>query len=258
VLGSVIRVLGSENYSLPPFQLQWTTDGGNTLTETVTVAFASPSNEVRNSYPTPSFLIESLPDRTIIKVDSNQARELLRSKTAQLLSSLQPRIFAQLKLQSALASAPGAAVLLTMDSHPPPPGLAGTPHSTEKQIISQPVLSQNDFQASFRQTQNLVTMSVLGESTSLEQGVVTAGHLVIFGSPEVVEVVKGDQNLLGDIQPIPAQIGDNYLKLTNPETTVCIRNVHQEKQVLTSETDRCRDVQAPLILGPTKTVENSE
>ncbi|KAF7243758.1 Calcium-responsive transcription factor [Varanus komodoensis] len=66
-------------------QLQWTTESGNVLTETVTVTFASPPNE------------ESSPEKTLIKVESNQARELLYSQTAQLLSSLQPRVFTQLK-----------------------------------------------------------------------------------------------------------------------------------------------------------------
>ncbi|XP_015262996.1 PREDICTED: calcium-responsive transcription factor [Gekko japonicus] len=65
--------------------LQWTTDGGNILSETVTVTFASPPTE------------GSSPEKTIIKVESNQTRELLGPEMTQLLSSLQPRVFAQLK-----------------------------------------------------------------------------------------------------------------------------------------------------------------
>lgn len=34
------------------FQLQWTTDSGNVLTETVTVAFASPPSDGRTAYIT--------------------------------------------------------------------------------------------------------------------------------------------------------------------------------------------------------------
>ncbi|XP_077175312.1 calcium-responsive transcription factor isoform X2 [Paroedura picta] len=73
------------NSETVPAMLHWTTDGGNILTERVTVAFASPPAE------------GSSPEKTIIKVESNQTRELLGSDMTQFLSSLQPRVFAQLK-----------------------------------------------------------------------------------------------------------------------------------------------------------------
>ncbi|KAL8183656.1 UNVERIFIED_CONTAM: hypothetical protein K2H54_048264 [Gekko kuhli] len=99
------------NSETVPAMLQWTTDGGNILTETVTVTFASPPTE------------GSSPEKTIIKVESNQTRELLGPEMTQLLSSLQPRVFAQLKglqLQPTLTSADGMATLITLGEQPLP------------------------------------------------------------------------------------------------------------------------------------------
>ncbi|XP_029462149.1 calcium-responsive transcription factor isoform X2 [Rhinatrema bivittatum] len=70
-----------------PATLQWTMDSGNVLTETVTVTFASPPTEGTS------------PGSVIAKVESSQAGEPL--SPAQLLSSLsslQPKIFAQLQI----------------------------------------------------------------------------------------------------------------------------------------------------------------
>ncbi|KAL9847811.1 calcium-responsive transcription factor isoform 3-T13 [Geothlypis trichas] len=73
-----------------PATLQWTTDSGNVLTETVTVAFASAPSDGSSG-------VESV----ITKAESNQSGESLIPETAHLLSSLsslQPKIFAQLQL----------------------------------------------------------------------------------------------------------------------------------------------------------------
>ncbi|XP_062972228.1 calcium-responsive transcription factor [Elgaria multicarinata webbii] len=218
-----------------PAMLQWTTDSGNVLTETVAVTFASPPTEGSSS------------EKTIIKVESNQAREILYSKTAQLLSSLQPRVFAQLKglqLQSALTSTDGAAALITMDSQAPPHP-ASLPHSIGRQITSQPVLCQDqNLQASFNQTQNNAPASVLGEQPVSDQGVVTVCQLITVGSIEDAEAIKASQTLLGDAQSIPAQTVDNYPALKD---TLCTGHVNQE----TKEQDR--DGQIQRLPGTTHT-----
>ncbi|KAK2529560.1 Carf [Columba guinea] len=72
-----------------PATLQWTTDSGNVLTETVTVTFASPPSDG-----------SSAGESVVTKAESNQSGESLLPETAQLLSSLsslQPKIFAQLQ-----------------------------------------------------------------------------------------------------------------------------------------------------------------
>ncbi|NXO20468.1 CARTF factor, partial [Cisticola juncidis] len=95
--------------------LQWTTDSGNVLTETVTVAFASPPSDGSSG-------VESV----ITKAEPNQSGESLTPETAQLLSSLsslQPKIFAQLQglqLQSTFTSTNGATALLAVNNHSPP------------------------------------------------------------------------------------------------------------------------------------------
>ncbi|XP_044287819.1 calcium-responsive transcription factor isoform X2 [Varanus komodoensis] len=198
-----------------PAMLQWTTESGNVLTETVTVTFASPPNE------------ESSPEKTLIKVESNQARELLYSQTAQLLSSLQPRVFTQLKGLQLQSSTDGAATVITMDS--PPPRSASLPHSTGRQIISQPVLCQDhDLRVNFSQAQNNATVSVLEEQPGSEHGVVTVCQFITVGCIEDDDMIKADQSLLGDVQSIPAQSGGSYPALKNPEGTVCTGNVDQE------------------------------
>lgn len=45
-------------------------------------------------------LVGSSPEKTIIKLESNQTRELLGPEMTQLLSSLHPRVLAQLKVTS--------------------------------------------------------------------------------------------------------------------------------------------------------------
>ncbi|XP_066492585.1 calcium-responsive transcription factor isoform X2 [Tiliqua scincoides] len=209
-----------------PAMLQWTTDGGNILTETVTVSFASPSAE------------GSSPEKATIKVESDQAKELLCPETAQLLSSLQPRVFAQLKglqLQQALASTDGAAALITVDSHSP----FSPAHSIGRQMISQRTIYQShNLQASF--TQNKAAASVLEEQPVSDQRAVAVSQVVTAGSIEDTEVIEPEAHLLD------AQTVDSRATLRNPESATCSAHVTQEakEQAVSLEMDTFRDFHA--------------
>ncbi|KAJ6665264.1 hypothetical protein lerEdw1_004313 [Lerista edwardsae] len=180
-----------------PAMLQWTTDGGNILTETVTVTFASPSTE------------GSSPEKAIIKVESDQAKELLCPETAQLLSSLHPRVFAQLKglqLQQALASTDGAAAFITVDSH----SSFSPAHSIGRQMISQsPICQSHNLQASFSQTQNKAAASVL-EQPGSDQMAAPVSQVVTAGSTEDIEAIEQEAHQI----ILDAQAVDNRAALS--------------------------------------------
>ncbi|XP_077175313.1 calcium-responsive transcription factor isoform X3 [Paroedura picta] len=156
------------NSETVPAMLHWTTDGGNILTERVTVAFASPPAE------------GSSPEKTIIKVESNQTRELLGSDMTQFLSSLQPRVFAQLKglqLQPTLTSADGIATLITVDSCSPPSS-SSLLHPRGWRVTDKSIIGHgHTLQDSSCQTQNNTTVLQLGEQALPNQrdSHVTAG-----------------------------------------------------------------------------------
>uniref|UniRef100_A0A8D2L2L1 Calcium responsive transcription factor n=1 Tax=Varanus komodoensis TaxID=61221 RepID=A0A8D2L2L1_VARKO len=170
-----------------PAMLQWTTESGNVLTETVTVTFASPPNEGRSK---DQFFVYTL-------------------------------VFQGLQLQS---STDGAATVITMDS--PPPRSASLPHSTGRQIISQPVLCQDhDLRVNFSQAQNNATVSVLEEQPGSEHGVVTVCQFITVGCIEDDDMIKADQSLLGDVQSIPAQSGGSYPALSKYSSLLLASNM---------------------------------
>ncbi|NWX12639.1 CARTF factor, partial [Aegotheles bennettii] len=183
--------------------LQWTTDSGNVLTETVTVTFASP----------PSDAVESI----ITKAESNQSGESLLPETAQLLSSLsslQTKIFAQLQglqLQPTFTSTNGSTALIAVNNHSPPSpaslldstGSAVTNHSL--------VLSQgHSLQAGAGLTQHSTAASAFG--TPSDQSLVTMGQLVAVEGVDDSRSLEGGvhQILLGDVHTIPVRIVDSH------------------------------------------------
>ncbi|XP_019409591.1 PREDICTED: calcium-responsive transcription factor isoform X1 [Crocodylus porosus] len=226
-----------------PATLQWTTDSGNVLTETVTVTFASPPAE------------GSSPGESVItKVEPSQTEESLPPETAQLLSSLsslRPKIFAQLQglqLQPTYASTDGATALITVNSHSLPSptslldsiGSAITNHSL--------VLSQgHNLQTGANLTQGNISASSLGNLPVPDQNLVAMGQLVTVRGVEDTGNLEGrvHQILLGDVQTIPIRIVDNHTALIeeNPEGTVCVGQVKQEprEQALSVEGDKIRD-----------------
>ncbi|XP_044523410.1 calcium-responsive transcription factor isoform X1 [Gracilinanus agilis] len=217
-----------------PATLQWTTDSGNILTETVTVTFASPSTE------------GSSPGESIItKVEANQTGESLSPETAQLLSSLsslQPKIFAQLQglqLQPAFTSTDGTTALISVNNHS---------HSTSTNLLDSVgsavmnhslVLTQgHNLQAGTCLTHNHTASSTLGNIPGPDQNLVTMGQLVAFGGIEDAASLEASvhQILLGDVQTIPIRIVNNHPTLIeeNPQGSISLSQVKEEPSEPTS------------------------
>uniref|UniRef100_A0A8B9SEE0 Calcium responsive transcription factor n=1 Tax=Apteryx owenii TaxID=8824 RepID=A0A8B9SEE0_APTOW len=225
-----------------PATLQWTTDSGNVLTETVTVTFASPPSD--GSSPTES---------VITKAESNQSGESLLPETAQLLSSLssfQPKIFAQLQglqLQSTFTSTNGSTALIAVNNHSPP-----SPASLLDSIgsaITNQLSQEHSLQVSTGLTQHGTAGSAFGHPPGSEQSLVTMGQLVAVGGIDDPRSLEGGvhQILLGDVQTIPVRIMDSHpLTEENPEGIICVSHVKQEPRetALSVETDKIRDCQS--------------
>ncbi|OWK58465.1 Calcium-responsive transcription factor [Lonchura striata] len=227
-----------------PATLQWTTDSGNVLTETVTVAFASPPSDGSSG-------VESV----ITKAESNQSGESLIPETAQLMSSfssLQPKIFAQLQglqLQSAFTSTNGSAALLAVNNHSPP-SPAGLLDSLGGAIGSHSLtLSQgHSLQAGAGLTQDSAAAPAFGALPASDQSLVAMGQLVPAEGVDDSRGLEGGmhQILLGDVQTIPVRIVDNQPALSEENTegvATCVSQVKQEtkEKALSMETDKIRD-----------------
>ncbi|KAM9010188.1 calcium-responsive transcription factor isoform 4-T8 [Ara ararauna] len=223
-----------------PATLQWTTDSGNVLTETVTVTFASPPSDGSSAG-------ESL----VNKAEANQSGESLLPETAQLLSSLsslQPKIFAQLQglqLQSTFTSTNGSTALIAVNNHSPP-SPASLLDSTGSAVTSHPlVLGQgHSLQAGAGLTQHSTTTSAFGIPPGPAQNLVTVSQLVAVGGVDDSRSLGGEvhQILLGDVQTIPVQIVDSHPALAeeNAEGVICVSQVKQEprEKVLSVEPDK--------------------
>ncbi|NXY63554.1 CARTF factor, partial [Callaeas wilsoni] len=183
--------------------LQWTTDSGNVLTETVTVAFASPPSDGES---------------VITKAEPNQSGESLIPETAQLLSSLsslQPKIFAQLQglqLQSTFTSTNGSTALIAVNNHSPPSpaslldslGSAVTSHSL--------ALGQGQsLQAGAGRPQHSAAAPAFGTLPGSDQSLLAMGQLVPAGGGDDSRSLEGGvhQILLGDVQTIPVRLVDS-------------------------------------------------
>ncbi|NXC20897.1 CARTF factor, partial [Corythaeola cristata] len=187
--------------------LQWTTDSGNVLTETVTVTFASPPSDGES---------------VVTKAESNQSGESLLPETAQLLSSLsslQPKIFAQLQglqLQSSFTSTNGSTALIAVNNHSPP-SPASLPDSTGSAVTNHSlVLGQgHSLQAGAGLTQHSAAASAFETPPGSDQSLVTVGQLVAVGGADDSRSLEGrvHQILLGDVQTIPVRIVDSHAAL---------------------------------------------
>ncbi|NXS32011.1 CARTF factor, partial [Pomatostomus ruficeps] len=186
--------------------LQWTTDSGNVLTETVTVAFASPLSDGGESVAT--------------KAESNQSAESLIPETAQLLSSLsslQPKIFAQLQglqLQSTFTSTNGSTALMAVNNHSPP-SPASLLDSLGSAISSHSLALRqgHSLQAGAGLTQHSAAEPAFGTLPGSDQ--IAVGQLVPAGGVDDSRSLEGGvhQILLGDVQTIPVRIVDSQTAL---------------------------------------------
>ncbi|NXC42810.1 CARTF factor, partial [Penelope pileata] len=226
-----------------PATLQWTTDSGNVLTETVTVTFASPPSDGSS----PGELV-------VTKAESNQSGESLLPERAQLLSSLsslQPKIFAQLQglqLQSTFTSTNGSMVAVNNHS---PPSAASLLDSRGSAITNHPlVLGQgHSLQTGAGLAQHGAAASAFETSPGSDQSLVTMSQLVAVEGVEDSRSLEGgvQQILLGDVQTIPVRIVDSQPVLTeeNTEAVICVSQVKQEprEKALSVEPDKIRKCQ---------------
>ncbi|NWX99715.1 CARTF factor, partial [Nothoprocta ornata] len=219
-----------------PATLQWTTDSGNVLTETVTVTFASPPSD--GSPAT---------EPVITKADCSHSRESLLLETAQLLSSLssfQPKIFAQLQglqLQSTFSSMNGSTALIAVNNHSPPSSASlldpiGSP-------ITNKVSEEQSLQVSAVLTQRGTTGFALGHPPGSEHGLVTTDQLVAAERVDDARGLEGGVHpiLLGDVQTVPVLNMDSHqFTEENPEGIICVSRVKQEprEKVFSVETDK--------------------
>ncbi|XP_027629455.1 calcium-responsive transcription factor isoform X2 [Tupaia chinensis] len=213
------------NSEIIPATLQWTTDSGNILRETVTVTFAegnSPGEPVTT------------------KVETNQTGGSLPPEPTHLLSSLsafQPKIFTQLQglqLQPRFSSADGSTALISVNNHP-----SSSP-SRLLDSIGSAVMSNNSLllgqghslQIDTCLTQNNSTPSAMGNLPGPVQNLVAMDQLVEVGDVEDTGSLEGSVHriLLGDVQTIPIRIVDNHPGLIeeNPEGTISVSQVKQE------------------------------
>uniref|UniRef100_A0A8D0HAW5 Uncharacterized protein n=1 Tax=Sphenodon punctatus TaxID=8508 RepID=A0A8D0HAW5_SPHPU len=152
-------------------------------------------------------------ETVLTKVESNQTGESLPPETAQLLSSLsslQPKIFAQLQglhLQPTLTSTEGATALIEVNNHSPSNldsiGSVITNHSL---VLNQ----ENNLQAGASLTQSNTVASTPGKLPVPDQSLVAMGQLVTVGNVEDTMEGGVHQILLGDVQTIPIRIVDNH------------------------------------------------
>uniref|UniRef100_A0A5F9CWJ8 Calcium responsive transcription factor n=1 Tax=Oryctolagus cuniculus TaxID=9986 RepID=A0A5F9CWJ8_RABIT len=210
------------NSDIIPATLQWTTDSGNILRETVTVTFAE-GNSSGESITT--------------KVETNQTGGSLSPDPTQLLSSLssfQPKLFTQLQLQPRFASPDTSPALLPVDNHPSSSPsrlldsigsavmnnnslLLGQSHSLQTDTCLTPDNSTASTIANLPEpNQNLVEVDQLAEVEDAE------------GTGNLEESVH--QILLEDVQTLPIRIMDNHPALIeeNTEGTVSVSQVKQE------------------------------
>ncbi|KAM5325919.1 calcium-responsive transcription factor [Glossophaga mutica] len=211
------------NSEIIPATLQWTSDSGNILRETVTVTFAEGN---------------SPGESTTTKEETDRKRSSLSPEPAHLLSSLssfQPKIFTQLQglqLQPRFASPDGSPALISVNNHP-----SSSP-SRLLDSIGSAIMNNNSLQLG--QSQNLQTDTCLtqnniasvGSLSGPDQNLVAMDQLVDVGDVEDAENLEGSVHriLLGNGQTIPIQIIDSHPALIeeNPEGAISVNEVKQE------------------------------
>ncbi|XP_047725151.1 calcium-responsive transcription factor isoform X4 [Prionailurus viverrinus] len=214
------------NSDIIPATLQWTTDNGHILRETVTVTFAE-GNSPGESVST--------------KVETNQTRGSLSPEPAHLLSSLssfQPKVFTQLQglqLQPRFTSPDGSPTLISVNNHPSssPSRLLDSLESTVMNNNSLLLGQSHSLQTDTCLTpNNSIITSTMGNLPGPDQNLAAMDQLVQVGDVEDTENMEGSVHriLLGNVQTIPIQIIDNHPAIIgeNPEGTVSVNQVKQE------------------------------
>ncbi|XP_032134494.1 calcium-responsive transcription factor isoform X1 [Sapajus apella] len=213
------------NSEIIPATLQWTTDSGNILKETVTVTFAE-GNSPEESIAT--------------KMETNLTGGSLSPEPTHLLSSLssfQPKIFTQLQdlqLQPRFTSPDESPALVSVNNQPSssPSGLLDSIGSAVMNNNSLLLDQTHSLQRDTCLTQNNSTASTMGNIPEPDQNLVAVDQLVDVGDVEDTGNLEGTvhQILLGDVQTIPIRIIDNHSALIeeNPESTISVNPVKQE------------------------------
>ncbi|XP_054404993.1 calcium-responsive transcription factor isoform X3 [Pongo abelii] len=197
------------NSEIIPATLQWTTDSGNILKETVTVTFAE-GNSPGESFTT--------------KVETNQTGGSLSPEPTHLLSSLssfQPKIFTQLQglqLQPRFTSPEESPAVISVNNQPSssPSGLLDTIGSAVMNNNSLLLGQSHSLQRDTCLTQNNSTASTMGNLPEPDQNLVAMDELVEVGDVEDTGNLEGTVHriLLGEVQTIPIQIIDNHSALS--------------------------------------------
>ncbi|XP_012583542.1 PREDICTED: calcium-responsive transcription factor isoform X1 [Condylura cristata] len=222
------------NTEIIPATLQWTTDSGNILRETVTVTFAegnSPGESVTN------------------KGEAHQTSGSLSPEPAHLLSSLssfQPKIFTQLQglqLQPRFTSPEGSPTLISVNNHPSssPSRLLDSIGSDVMNNNSLLLGQSHSLQTDTCLTQNNSVASTLDNLPGSDQNLVAVDQLVEDGDIEPTENLERSvhQILLGDVQTIPIQIIDSHPALIeeNSEGIISMNQVKEEPKEPTLSMD---------------------
>ncbi|XP_077010886.1 calcium-responsive transcription factor isoform X2 [Tamandua tetradactyla] len=197
------------NSEMIPATLQWTTDNGNILRETVAVTFAE-GNSLKESMTT--------------KLEAHQPGGSFSPEPTHLLSSLssfQPKIFAQLQglhLQPRFTSPDGSPALISVNNHPSssPSGLLDSVGNAVLNNNSLLAGQSHNLQTDTCLTQNSSPTSAMGNLPGPDQNLVAMDQLVEVEDVEDTGNLEGSihQILLGDVQTIPIRIIDNHSVLS--------------------------------------------
>uniref|UniRef100_A0A8C2QJM2 Calcium response factor n=1 Tax=Cricetulus griseus TaxID=10029 RepID=A0A8C2QJM2_CRIGR len=204
---------GEEAYNSEtiPATLQWTTDSGNILRETVTVTFAEGN---------------SLGEPVTSKVGTSRTQTSLSPEPFHL-----PKIFSHLqglKLQPSLSPLDGSQALVSESSHlsSSPSRLVDTAGNTVVNSHSLPHAQSHSLPADPCPTQNN-SAAVIGSLPESVQNLVVMDQLVEVEDVEDAGNLEGSVNriLLGDVQTIPIRIIDSHPTLKD---TLSVNQVKQE------------------------------
>lgn len=206
-----------------PATLQWSSESENAVKEALTVTFAAPPTD------------ESASDAIIAKVESSQIGESLSPETVHLLSSLsslQPKIFAQLQglqLQPAFSSVDGTTALITVSpNEPESPNITLDPVLNSIGGQSLVIQQTQNLQFTDHVTQNETTISNLDNVPAAGQNVVMVGQLVTVEDSEGLEG-EVHQVLFGDGQILPIRILDGgQFVVQKPASSTCQDQVKRE------------------------------
>ncbi|XP_021053967.1 calcium-responsive transcription factor [Mus pahari] len=193
------------NSEIIPATLQWTTDSGNILRETVTVTFAEGN-----------LLGEPIPS----KMGTSQTQTSLSPEPLPLLSPLSsfpPKIFTHfqaLKLQPRLSSPDGSQALVSVDSHASssPSGLVDTVGNAEVNNHSLLLGQSQILGTDTCLTQKNSTPSSMGNLPESVPNLAAVHQLVGGEAGEDAGNPEGSVNrtLLGDVQTVPIPIIDSH------------------------------------------------